>query len=952
MVTSAGLHEFCDTARRRFALRIASRVNALGGYGRRGEVIYCRPPEACPTVLMDSRDGATATLMSNGSVELRVQDEPFDVEVLSPGFDAVEKRETGPLSCNVWLAVGKGASAAITSLVNPAAGFGCGARRARVIKLGDPRRAMWFLCEFAPRPTRGYRSALCTRLVATPAGPAILREVFVENTGKAPLNGMLWTCWHLHGTQQFAYNKELWYDSGIPLSNHETVVAASVPYCDMMQVKRLSSAWQGGIGPGDATCDYLSFVGDSSAGAALPEAVRRGALRRAGAGRAMNRFSTPTIAANGFRLKLGAGESAVLGQSLLYVTDLSVRESFRRTAQAEAPSYPAMVKAFRTAARGLIGSTPSYPQVLDVTADRAGGEAQPSFKMELPADRATAFYANSVWTGVEELYENCRAHGAPMADGIELGTRDRGQDMWPKLKQDPARVRADLLHALGFMYRTVDVPLRKRKGLSLREKLHGMFPRQYPSRWLDRSQAVMNDNRPYADSPLWLLNALVRLVRETGDTAVLAETVGTVVLTDPEHPEQSGIRAGTETCTVLQVVLEVLACFERLCHDSPYGMAQIMYGDWCDPIDMFGTSGVGDATTRGNGGGVQVRLSAHVFITLVEVIDMLAPLALARADELKRLKRFADRLRQAVVRVAWEGGKHAGFVDSIHALRKDGSRPRYAEGELGYTLGSMRKTREFDGRPRRVLVSQAWGLAMLLTERAWLSPVRATKQKVAALLRTVDALFFDKALGLRLYTTPLANDEQTRRLAGRMGIVPSGCAENGEYHHAQAMMHYFRLRAPDQGDKMWQQFKPMLSSTRGEDLNGPFDMPCTSYASDRQDPHFGAGMYFGLSGSTDWIVAILEQLAGVELNLHDPTRPDLVINPALPAVLKGRLTFSRVLHVADGRGEYRPLPLQLEIRPAGRSPGRVRINGKAVVDAAVDTLASYDRLHIVAAIGC
>ena len=339
-------------------------------------------------------------------------------------------------------------------------------------------------------------------------------------------------------------------------------------------------------------------------------------------------------------------------------------------------------------------------------------------------------------------------------------------------------------------------------------------------------------------------------------------------------------------------------------------------------------------------------------MTLVEVIDMLAPLALARADELKRLKRFADRLRQAVVRVAWEGGKHAGFVDSIHALRKDGSRQRYAEGELGYTLGSMRQTREFDGRPRRVLVSQAWGLAMLLTERAWLSPVRATKQKVAALLRTVDELFFDKALGLRLYTTPLANDGETLRLAGRMGILPSGCAENGEYHHAQAMMHHFRLGVPGQADKVWQQFKPMLSSTRGEDLKGPFDMPCTSYASDPRDPHFGAGMYFGLSGSTDWIVAILEQLAGVELNLHDPTRPDLVISPALPAVLKGRLTFSRVLHVADGRGDYRRLPLQLEIRPAGRGTGRVRINGKAVVDAVVDTLASYDKLHIVAAIGC
>ena len=38
--------------------------------------------------------------------------------------------------------------------------------------------------------------------------------------------------------------------------------------------------------------------------------------------------------------------------------------------------------------------------------------------VSLPAQPAASDYANSVWTGVKDLYENCRAHGAKLAQGI------------------------------------------------------------------------------------------------------------------------------------------------------------------------------------------------------------------------------------------------------------------------------------------------------------------------------------------------------------------------------------------------------------------------------------------------------------------------------------------------------------------------------------------------------
>ena len=60
-------------ARHVLDLKIAHRVNRLGGYGSSSEVIYEGHPSGCPSVLVDSRNGATATFMSNGSVGFTVK---------------------------------------------------------------------------------------------------------------------------------------------------------------------------------------------------------------------------------------------------------------------------------------------------------------------------------------------------------------------------------------------------------------------------------------------------------------------------------------------------------------------------------------------------------------------------------------------------------------------------------------------------------------------------------------------------------------------------------------------------------------------------------------------------------------------------------------------------------------------------------------------------------------
>ncbi|MDI6774692.1 MAG: hypothetical protein QME60_04755 [Verrucomicrobiota bacterium] len=954
---NAGLDLFVKEAGHILALEPDCRVNRLGGYGPAGEVIYNAHPSGCPSVLVDSRKDATATFMSNGSVSFVVKlPDGMEIRVLDGHFDPIEKREMGAPSNNVWLALGAGNRRRIVSLMNPNNHANCPARRIRLVKLGDPARAMWYAAWFDPQPGVSLASAIRLSLRYTSKGPALLREIVVKNLGKKPARAELWTYYNLHGTQKFVYNKELWYDAGYPVTPADIVMTARVPYSEIIQIKRLSTTAENAWAV-EATCDYSAFVGDTAQYALIPRAVGEGRLLKTGAGRKINRFATAAVGATRFQLRIPAGGHAALRQALLFVTDAEACERFKKLASYTEPSYKAMTKSFERATRSLLAGADVTDEL--VLAAKAEASAWPRFEVRLPTERAVAEYANSVWTGVKDLYENCRAHGARLADGIELGTRDCGQDMWPKIKEDPGRVRADLIHAMSFMCVTHEGPFPKDRPLTLREKLHGMFPRQFPSHWNNRAAEVKNDNRPYADSPLWLINSLAMYIRETGDISPLFETVKTVNLISPDTPETSAIVGCDKTFRIAEVVAEALACFERHADDSPYGIAQILYGDWCDPIDMFGTSEVGNSKTRGCGRGVQVRLSAHLFLTLVETSDLLETPQVARAlaengvaVDVARLQAFANRLRRNIVKVAWEDGPGnfpAGFLNCIHELKADGSKPDYARGEIGYTLGSL-LGKDFDGIKRRELGGQAFALEMLITKRPWLEEVPNANAMIARLLRTVDRLFYDPKLGLVTFTRPIANNARAIALAGRMGVVPTGTAENGEYHHLQVMMHRFRLSVPGQADTVWRQFKPMMSALRDESLCGPFETPCASYISDKDDPHFGKGMYFGLSGSVDWIVEVFHKIAGLEFALHDNTRPAITVNPNLPAAFDHQMSFRRVVHAATGQGTYRQIPLSLTIARDGKGKvlkeTRIFVNGERKDKAEVMDLDEMDRIEI------
>jgi len=109
-------------------------------------------------------------------------------------------------------------------------------------------------------------------------------------------------------------------------------------------------------------------------------------------------------------------------------------------------------------------------------------------------------------------------------------------------------------------------------------------------------------------------------------------------------------------------------------------------------------------------------------------------------------------------------------------------------------------------------------------------------------------------------------------------------------------------------------------------------------------------MYFGLSGSVDWMVEIFQKMAGLELALHDDSQPAVRVRPTLPAQLEDAITFKRIIHQALPSGGYRRIPLTIQTRRKGHGARlvdtRVRVNGKRQAVAEIQELNGFDRLNI------
>jgi hypothetical protein len=93
---------------------------------------------------------------------------------------------------------------------------------------------------------------------------------------------------------------------------------------------------------------------------------------------------------------------------------------------------------------------------------------------------------------------------------------------------------------------------------------------------------------------------------------------------------------------------------------------------------------------------------------------------------------------------------------------------------------------------------------------------------------------------------------------------------------------------------------------------------------------------------------VLQDVAGVQLNLHDDQQPAVKITPRLPKVLSETLTFRRLIHCRGPKGEWQRIPLMVEVNSEGSGAKitecRVQINGKSAPAAEVKSLENVKEL--------
>jgi cellobiose phosphorylase len=202
------------------------------------------------------------------------------------------------------------------------------------------------------------------------------------------------------------------------------------------------------------------------------------------------------------------------------------------------------------------------------------------------------------------------------------GYRDTLQDAMGVVSFDGACARENLLRTLSY------------------QCAEGHAPRQYSY------DGGPHDPRVYNDSPLWIVLAVARYLKETGDFEFLEA--------------QLPFFGSDEEAAVFEHVRRAVDWIggRRGWHD----LIRIDRGDWCDAFDQIGREGKG----------VSVWLSQAFHLALLEFADMCA---LRQEDLAVHYRERAAELRASIEENAWDGQWYlAAISDSGRRLGAKGDR--------------------------------------------------------------------------------------------------------------------------------------------------------------------------------------------------------------------------------------------------------------------------------------
>jgi len=501
--------------------------------------------------------------------------------------------------------------------------------------------------------------------------------------------------------------------------------------------------------------DRAAFIGDGSL--ETPAAVAEGSCRNSdmpGDGRATAAFAV--------EVEIAPGES----RAVAFIAGFAGDEGRRRELRAKYLSAEKAERAFRQ---------------LEARWDSLA--AQPAIETPDEAlDRMTNFW----------LKANIQQLSRVIREGTR-GFRDTLQDAMGIVSFDAGAARDLILTALAHQHPD---------GRSVRQFSYNGGP---------------HDDRVYNDSPLWLVFATDRYLKETGDFGFL-DTV--VPFLDSE-----------EQGTVFDHLGRAVALTDAL--RGHHDLIQIGRGDWCDALDQVGVEGRG----------VSVWLSQAFHLALLQFAEICSVRGEAAAAQ--RWRGQAAGLKTAIEQNAWDGDHYlCGVSDRGRRLGATGDRAMEV-----------------------YLNSQSWAAIGAAGELG----------RVARALETAHGRL-GTDFGPLLLDPPFRQYDPE---VGRLSVLRPGCGENGTvYVHAAVFFFLANLvaRRPDRAMEVLRKIAPMMQrQDPAVTLAAPYAY-VNSYVGPCYPAHAGRSLTSWYTSSASWtLLAITDWLLGVrptyEGLLIDPCLP-------------------------------------------------------------------------------
>ncbi len=436
---------------------------------------------------------------------------------------------------------------------------------------------------------------------------------------------------------------------------------------------------------------------------------------------------------------------------------------------------------------------------------------------------------------IDAVREDLAGYASELAGHWVVDTPDSDFDRWPNfwLKHQLEFVgRWGRVIGRGFRDVLQDTFAISQTNPALsRSCLKEVFSKQYASGRCIRAWRLPNgqlDVQHYADSPCWMIMALTRYLKETGDMALLDEPVAW--LPDEKNPDPGEASMWEHVLRAQRHLLE-----DR----GQYGLVRIRYGDWCDTMNGVGAAGEGVSVMLS----MQVKYGCDLFAELADV--------LGKPDIAEEMRTASKELHETIQENCWDGDWFIRAFD-----------------DEGRKVGSKDTQPEDNGCGKIFLNPQSW---------AMMAGISTPGQEVKMIAAVREHL--DTGYGCILHAPPF---EKLVPRIGQMTAMTAGFYENGSvYVHGNGfwMLALAQAGHADESLRAWKAVLPVVDNKPNVDSE-PYVVP-NYYIGPAGGERAQRNLFLSgwRTGSAAWMwMALWEGLLGFESG-YDA----LTVTPRLPA---------------------------------------------------------------------